>query len=304
MLNPKNTAAKGASKRPVAGRGKAASGTASLMRPGSGSRSSSIRTRYGGWALVVGSAEGMGAAYAERLARDGFDLVLLDIRQADVSEQARRLREAFGIAVRPLACDLSRPRAVKAVLDALADDEIGLVIFNAAMAANGPWAEVSLATKLRTVEVNVSAVLMMTDRLSRPMLERGRGGIVLTSSMAALQGAPGQAVYAATKSFDLILAESLWAELGPKGVDVLALIPGMVRTPNFERSGAARGAGMLLAPIEPAQAVEEALAALGKEPSAVPGRAWKAVAVAGSLAPRRAMIEAVGKRMAGLEHQR
>ena len=161
MLNPKNTAAKGASKRPVAGRGKAASGTASLMRPGSGSRSSSIRTRYGGWALVVGSAEGMGAAYAERLARDGFDLVLLDIRQADVSEQARRLREAFGIAVRPLACALSRPRAVKAVLDALADDEIGLVIFNAAMAANGPWAEVSLATKLRTVEVNVSAVLMI-----------------------------------------------------------------------------------------------------------------------------------------------
>lgn len=87
-------------------------------------------------------------------------------------------------------------------------------------------------------------------------------------------------------------------------MDVLALIPGMVRTPNFERSGAARGAGMLLAPIEPAQAVEEALAALGKEPSVVPGRAWKAVAVAGSLAPRRAMIEAVGKRMAGLEHQR
>ena len=79
MLNPKNTAAKGASKRPVAGRGKAASGTASLMRPGSGSRSSSIRTRYGGWALVVGSAEGMGAAYAERLARDGFDLSLIHI---------------------------------------------------------------------------------------------------------------------------------------------------------------------------------------------------------------------------------
>ena len=266
---------------------------------------SALRARYGGWALVAGSAEGMGAAYAERLAREGFDLVLLDLRQADVDAQAARLSKAHGVATRALACDLSQPRVVKATLDAVADLEVGLVIFNAAMAANGPWAEISLATKLRAVEVNVSAVLTMTDRLSRPMLERGRGGIVLTSSMAALQGAPGQAVYAATKSFDLILAESLWAELGPKGVDVMALIPGMVRTPNFERSGASRSANRLLAPIEPDQAVDEALAALGKEPSMVPGRTWKAVAVAGSLAPRRTMIEAIGKYMAaGLEPRR
>lgn len=269
-----------------------------------GARGKGLKARYGGWALVAGSAEGMGAAYAERLAREGFDLVLLDLRQADLDVQAERLRQAHGIAARALACDLSRPRAVRATLDAVADLDIGLVIFNAALAANGPWAEVSLATKLRAVEVNVNAVLTMTDRLSRAMLERGRGGIVLTSSMAALYGAPGQAVYAATKSFDLILAESLWAELGPKGVDVLALIPGMVRTPNFERSGAARSAGLLLAPIEPAEAVEEALGALGKEPSVVPGRTWKAVAVAGSLAPRRTMIEAIGKRMASLERQR
>lgn len=264
----------------------------------------SLRARYGGWALVAGCAEGMGAAYAERLAREGFDLVLLDLRLADVQAQAARLQQNHGVATRALACDLSRPRAVAAMLDGLAGLEIGLVIFNAAMAANGPWAEVSLATKLRAVAVNVDAVLTITDRLSRAMLSRGRGGIVLTSSMAALYGAPGQAVYAATKSFDLILAESLWAELGPQGVDVLALIPGMVRTPNFERSGASRGAGLLLAPIEPAEAVDEALAALGKAPSVVPGRAWKAVAVAGSLAPRRTMIEAIGQRMAGLERQR
>jgi hypothetical protein len=265
---------------------------------------SELRSRYGGWALVAGCAEGMGAVYAERLAREGFDLVLIDLRQDDVDEQARHLRKAFDVEARPIACDLSRLRQLHAALDAIADLEIGLVVFNAAMAANGPWAEVSLATKLLAVNVNVISVLTMTDRLSRPMIDRGRGGIVLTSSMAALYGAPGQAVYAATKSFDLILGESLWAELKPHGVDVIALIPGMVRTPKFERSGAASGESMLLSAVEPADAVAEALAALGKEPSVVPGRAWKAVAAAGSLVPRRTMIEAIGKQMSGLKPQR
>jgi uncharacterized protein len=146
-------------------------------------------------------------------------------------------------------------------------------------------------------------VLLVTDRLSRPMIERGRGGIVLTSSMAALQGAPGQAIYAATKSFDLILAESLWGELKVHGVDVLALIPGMVKTPNFKRSGADSGESKLLAAVEPQEAVDEALAALGKEPRTVPGRAWKLAAAASSLMPRKAMIESIGKRMSGLKKQ-
>jgi hypothetical protein len=267
-------------------------------------KATGLKARYGGWALVAGCAEGMGAAYAERLARDGFDLVLLDLRRRELAAQARRLQQAHGVQVRPIGCDLSRPRQVQAALDAVADLEIGLLVFNAALAANGPWQEVSLATKLRAVDVNVIAVLAMTDRLARPMIERGRGGIVLTSSMSALQGAPGQAVYAATKSFDLILAQSLWAELKPLGVDVIALIPGMVRTPNFERSGAARGESALLSAVEPADAVEEALGALGKAPSTVPGWAWKAVALAGSLAPKRTMLEAIGNQMAQLKAQR
>lgn len=266
-------------------------------------KASALYPRYGGWALVCGSVEGMGAAYAQRLAREGFDLVLLDLTASALDAQARRLQADFGIATRTLVCDLSKPARVTAALDAVADLEIGLLIFNAALGANGPWAEVSLATKLLAVNVNVIAVLLMTDRLSRTMLERGRGGIILTSSMAALQGAPGQAVYAATKSFDLILAESLWGELKEHGVDVLALIPGMVRTPNFKRSGADSGEDMLLAAVEPHEAVDEALGALGKEPRTVPGRIWKLAAAASGLVPRKAMIESVGKRMRGLKKQ-
>lgn len=262
----------------------------------------SLKDRYGAWALVIGCAEGMGAAYAERLAREGFNLALLDFRGPAVRAQARQLAAAHGIETRPLVCDLSQPRRVAASLDAIADLEVGLVIFNAALAANGDWVETSLATKLAAVQVNVVAVLTVTDRLSRPMLERGRGGIILTSSMAALQGAPRQAVYAATKSFDLILAESLWGELKDQGVDVLAFIPGMVRTPNFQRSGADSGEGHLQ-PVEPADAVEEALAGLGEGPRRVPGTIWKLMAAAASLLPRKPLIEAIGKRMQGLKQQ-
>ena len=268
------------------------------------SRVGELYGRYGGWALIAGCVEGMGAAYAERLAGEGFSLVLLDLDRAALQAQARSLAATHGVRTRVFACNLASPRRVNAVLDAVENLEIGLLVFNAALGAPGPWSEVSLASKLLAVHVNVTAVLTMADRLSRPMIRRGRGGIVLTSSMAALQGAPRQAVYAATKAFDLILAESLWAELRPLGVDVVGLIPGMVHTPNFERSGAASGESLLLRAIDPEEAVAAALGALGHQPSVVPGMAWKAVSAAGRLVPRRLMIEAMGQQVRGLKTTR
>lgn len=262
-----------------------------------------LRERYGPCALVIGAAEGMGAAWAERLAREGLDLVLLDLREPELQALAAKLQTKHGIKAGALRCDLTDLEQVRGALDHIAGVEIGLVVFNAALAANGPWVDSSFEDKMRVVAVNVHAVLLVTDVLSRPMIERQRGGIVLTSSMAALQGAPGQAIYAATKSFDLILAESLWGELSPKGVDVMAFIPGMVRTPNFERSGANKATSVLFSPVEPAAAVDDALAGLGKGPRVVPGKVWKAMAAASNLMPRDKLIEAAGERMRGLENQ-
>lgn len=267
-------------------------------------RTSALRKKYGPWAAVLGCVEGMGAAYAERLAAEGFDLALVDMSAAPVKAQAQRLASAQGIETRALACDLAQPRQVGRLLQAIDDLEIGLLVFNAAAGASGRWEELSLETKLRAVQVNILAVLRVTDTLSRKMIERRRGGIILTSSMAALQGAPGQAVCAASKAFDLILAESLWAELRAHEVDVLALIPGMVKTPNFERSGAASGQNLLLEAIEPPAAVDEALAALGRRPSTIPGWQWKVAAAVSNLVPREQMIDLVGRQMKGLKKMR
>lgn len=261
-------------------------------------QSDTFTRRYGRWGLIAGSAEGMGIAYAERFARHGLDLVLLDRDGAALKAQAEALKTRHGIEVRAIRCDLADTANVENILDGLEALEIGMLVYNAAAADSGPWLEVSLARKNMVVSVNVLTPLAMVDRLSRQMCARGRGGIILTSSMSALQGAPRQGVYAATKAFDLILGETLWAELAEHGVDALAFVPGMVNTPSFVRSGANKSATALMPPVEPEQAVEEALAALGKYPSWIPGRVWRAAAVAlTKIVPRRLSIRFTADRM-------
>jgi uncharacterized protein len=255
-------------------------------------------SKYGPWALIAGSAQGMGEAYAEAFAGNGLNLVLLDRDGKALESQRKRMARKHAVQVRALQCDLADTPAIEGILDQLEELEIGMLVFNAAAADTGAWLDVPLQRKRMVVSVNVLTPLLMVDRLSRQMAARGRGGIILTSSMSALQGAPRQGVYAATKAFDLILGETLWAELRAHGVDVLAFIPGMVRTPAFERTGASQSASALMPPLEPAQAVAEALAALGRHPSWIPGRVWRIAALATSkLLPRRLAIAAVGERM-------
>jgi len=257
-----------------------------------------FRRRYGQWALIAGSAEGMGIAYAERFARHGLDLVLLDRDGAGLDAQAKKLQATHGIEVRKIRCDLADTSRVEKLLDGLEALEIGMLVYNAAAADSGPWLEVPLARKNMVVSVNVLTPLALVDRLSRKMAARGRGGIILTSSMSALQGAPCQGVYAATKAFDLILGETLWAELAEHGVDALAFVPGMVNTPSFVRTGANKSATALMPPVEPEQAVEEALGALGTYPSWIPGRVWRALALLQSkVLPRRYAISMVRERL-------
>lgn len=262
---------------------------------------SDFSKRYGPWAMIAGSVEGMGDAYAREFAARGLNLVLVDRDLAGLRDQAERLASEHRVEVRPSVCDLGDLDRVAAVLDEAEGLGIGMLVFNAAAADGGAWLEVPLEHKNLVVRVNVLAPLMMVDRLSRPMAERGRGGIILTSSMAALQGAPRQAIYAATKAFDLILGETLWAELKDVGVDALAFVPGMVKTPSFSRSGAEKGASAVLPPISSEEAVAEALRALGRDPSAVPGLAWQIAAFTmARLMPRKLAIRIIGEQMKDL----
>ena len=118
---------------------------------------------------------------------------------------------------------------------------------------------------MRIVDVNCRGPLILADEFGRVMAARGRGGLVFMASMAAAQGSPLVATYAATKAFDLVLAEGLWDELAAHGVDVVACRAGATRTPNYE---AAKPNGKVPL-MEPEAVARRALDSLGRRPSVV-----------------------------------
>jgi len=123
------------------------------------------------------------------------------------------------------------------------------------------------------------------------MAASGRGGIIMVSSASAMQGTPYVANYAATKAYNLILAESLWVELRGKGVDVLGFMPGTTRTPGYLESQARTERAKMVKVMEPGPTVAEALNALGKRPSHIAGRGNRITFfISGKLMPRRAAI--------------
>lgn len=224
-------------------------------------------TQYGPWAIVAGASEGLGAEYSRQIAAKGLNVALVARREGLLNDLADRIRGAYGTEVRVIPMDLATPHLAEQLSRATADLDIGLLVYNAAYAITAPYGEVSLEKHLQMVDVNVRGPLTLTHAFSQRMTERGRGGIVLMSSLAGLQGSPRLATYAATKSFNVILAEGLWGELRSRGVDVIVTCAGAVRTPGVGISVSKDPPGALT----PEQIVKGTLDALGKGPRYIPG---------------------------------
>lgn len=223
--------------------------------------------KYGPWAVVAGASEGLGAAFAEALASRKINLILLARREAVLAKLAEGLRARHGIEVRTAVCDLADPGFVEALSQATAGVEIGLGVYNAAYSFVGALLDKPLSSALRVVDVNIRGPLFFLHALGPAMKKRGRGGLILMSSIAGFQGSPRLATYAASKAFNVVLGESLWAELKSHGVDVLVTCAGAIRTPNYEATQTGEAPGTL----EPEAVAEAALRALGKGPITVPG---------------------------------
>jgi uncharacterized protein len=252
-----------------------------------------FRERYGPFALVAGASAGIGAAFAEELAARGLHLVLLARRAAMLEELSDRLRASHGVTVKIAAIDLGSSDLLAQVQEVTRDLEVGLLVYNAAISLIGPFFEQSIEEKLRVNDVNCRGPLILADLLGRAMIPRGRGGILLMSSLAGTQGTPFVSTYAATKAFNLVLAEGLWDELRGSGVDVLACRAGATRTPAYEQS---KPASQEAPVMEPGPVVVEALDALGRTPSMVPGRLNRIASfVLGHALPRRVTIRIMGR---------
>ncbi|MYE13056.1 MAG: SDR family NAD(P)-dependent oxidoreductase [Gammaproteobacteria bacterium] len=248
---------------------------------------SDFAKRYGPWAVVAGASEGLGASFAACLARRGVHLVLLARRLPLLHELADALRGDHGVEVRCVALDLGDADWPDALREATADVELGLLVYNAAMVPVGRFVDTEADALERSVRVNALAPVRFLRAFLPSLCARGRGGVVLMSSLSGLQGTPRVATYAATKAFNAILAEGLWHELRSDGVDVVACSAGAVPTPGYLRSTDRRAPGML----PPDVVADRTLDALGHGPGMVPGALNRFMAqVIRRVLPRRTAI--------------
>ena len=229
--------------------------------------------RYGPWALVVGASEGIGAEFARVVAGLGLNVILVARRQEALDDVAGEIGVESDVALRAIAIDLTAANAVLSLVDATSDVEIGLVFYAAGADPNyEPFLSQPLENAVALVERNCLVPMRLCHHFAGLMHDRRRGGIILVSSGAALVGGRNMVAYGASKAFDMVMAEALWAELHGSGVDILGLVLGVTDTPALRRILVRRGQlSDLEAPIPGAATVEsivaEALANLSNGPT-------------------------------------
>jgi short-subunit dehydrogenase len=252
--------------------------------------------RYGRWALIAGASDGIGEHFARQLAARGVHLVLVARRAELLGTLAGELAKEHDIDVRTLPLDLGSPETTSQIQAATADLEVGLLVYNAAASVLGSFVDHTIEEYRAEQEVNCRRPLELAHHFAGLMSPRGRGGILLMSSLAGSQGSPFISHYGATKAWNLVFAEGLWDELGERGIDVLACRAGATRTPKYLRDTGDEKRSALVPEMEPAAVVREALAALGKAPSMVPGRANRlAASLLQRLLPRRTAVTVMGR---------
>ncbi|MBI2566136.1 MAG: SDR family oxidoreductase [Candidatus Schekmanbacteria bacterium] len=190
-------------------------------------------------ALVTGASAGIGEAFAHLLAQSGCHLILVARRRDRLEALAEKLRDRYGVTVDVIAVDLATPEAAGAVFAEVAKlgRAVDLLINNAGFGIDGRFSDHELARELAMIQLNVVALVELTKRFLPGMLQRGRGDILLVSSIAAFVSMPTFATYAATKAFVTSFGEAIGHELRGTGVTVTVLNPGGTRTEFLDVAG-------------------------------------------------------------------
>ena len=220
-----------------------------------------------GLAMVTGASSGIGEAYAERLAADGWDLMVVARRRERLSELAARLEDAHQVTVRAIPADLASTDETQRVCDEIDAVPLDMLVNNAGLAHYKPFAALPPAEAMELVDLNVLAPVLLTRAAVNGMLGRSRGTIINIASLLAFSGAeqapflPNRAVYAATKSFLVTFSQALAGEVLAGGVRVQVVCPGVVRSEFHTRQGLDMSA---VPRMEPHQIVKASLADLAE----------------------------------------
>lgn len=244
-------------------------------------------------ALITGATAGIGNRFAHRLAREGYDLVLV-ARTADrLAEVSGTLTEKYGIRAELLAADLGDLRQCRTVERRLGPraSQIDLLVNNAGIGIyRGTFAGHSLADEEQLLRLNVRAVMRLTHAALEPMIARGSGDIINVSSIASFAPDPVAPTYAASKAWVTAFSEGLHQQLVGTGVRLTVLAPGLVPT-EFQQHAGVEPRVPSVAWLDPHRVVDRALHDLrsGRAVS-VPGRRYQGLALAMRLMPRRVYL--------------
>jgi short-subunit dehydrogenase len=259
------------------------------------SKDQQMLQKYGPWAVVTGASDGIGKAIAQELSAAGFSLCLV-ARRRDLLEQ---IASEFPSGARIITADLSQTAGWEEVVASTQDLDAGLLVSAAGFGTSGDFIDIPLEDEINMLQTNCAASLVLAHAFSRRLVGRGRGGIILFSSLVAFQGVPRSANYAATKAYMQTLAEGLHVELAPHGVDVLSCAPGPVAT------GFGARANMRMSSAAAAREVaRDTLNALGRQCTVYPGWQTKLRAYPLRTLPRSIRIKIMTGAMAAMtQHQ-
>lgn len=228
-------------------------------------------TRFGQWGLVAGAAEGLGAAYCQELARMGMNVILVDINEKEMESLALRLEKTYRITTRRIILDLASELAPERCMEAIAELNCRLLIYNAAYSRVKPFLSADREELDLYLKVNTRTPLNLVFSFSQHLITRKEaGGILLMSSLAGLWGTKLVAIYSGTKAFNLVLAEALSHELKPYKIDVSACCAGATATPGYLGTNPSYG---FIRPyvMDAGKVASIALKNLGKKTVIVPG---------------------------------
>lgn len=237
------------------------------------------------WAVVTGASSGLGAIFAEQLAKRGLSLILTGRDEARLEAVKQKIGQ--GTHIELVIGDLGTDAGIEDLIARLDGRVIDVLVNNAGFGTHGQFAEIDADREHELVAVNVDALVRLTHAVLPGMLARRRGGILNIASVIAFQPGTYQATYGASKAFVLSLSQALWAETRGTGVTVTALCPGPTRTGFVDALGSDVSQTAIyrrLAAPEPV--VAAGLRALDRGRAVVvPGWRLKIMAMGGRLSP-------------------
>lgn len=190
-------------------------------------------------ALVTGASSGIGAVYADRLAKRGYDLILVARDQSRLKQIAQKIQQQYGVQVEVMAVDLSKNEDVISIENRLkSDPQINLLVNNAGISVSGQFLEQDLEQIEKLISLNISALVRLSHAILQRLIPQNTGAIINLGSVVGLAPEFGLTVYGASKSFVEFFSQSLSLELKETNVYIQAVLPSATKTAIWERSGA------------------------------------------------------------------